>query len=472
MKDASSSTNILKYTPASPNYSPASPRNTFSDTSEDPYEDQLVPISVSPFYDDPYMKVIQAYYATNELPIPPPPAPIAPSTVLPPSLIAGLQKKQMRHDDEVVLAHVRISTLEMIIEDIQVRHRSDIRSLLDTIRELKNNKDTKTPIGSPMPLSPSSSVGSSSLVRSTTPSPDHPFDESIFAELDNSLWIIPPLLGSEPISKEPNEMAPKRTSTSAASAMTQTAIKKLVVDSVVAALEAQAGTMANTDNTNRNTEQGEAHVARKCSYKEFMSCQPFNFKGTEGAVGLIRWFQRSESVFSRSNCTEDCKVKFATGYYPKSIEGNVTTSKPHTLEEAINITQRLMDQNRRQETFRAYTTTPAENSSSPSSEFPMEWLTNSPNLEPQPENILQRRITGNKKEVLVKWKHHDTSEATWEDWLEFMYRFLVFVGHEDMSAVQEETNDTPEPSATVQTKATQDKARPTRIIKKPARYLE
>ncbi|GJU37533.1 hypothetical protein Tco_1185887 [Tanacetum coccineum] len=108
-------------------------------------------------------------------------------------------------------------------------------------------------------------------------------------------------------------MAPKRTSTSAAPAMTQAAIRKLVADSVVAALEAQAATMANADNTNRNTEQGETPVARKCSYKEFMSCQPFNFKGTEGAVSLIRWFERTKLVFSRSNCTEDYKVKFATG---------------------------------------------------------------------------------------------------------------------------------------------------------------
>ncbi|GKF85155.1 hypothetical protein Tco_0250053, partial [Tanacetum coccineum] len=29
---------------------------------------------------------------------------------------------------------------------------------------------------------------------------------------------------------------------------------------------------------------------------------------------------------------------------PRSIEGNVTASKPQTLEEAINISQRLMDQ--------------------------------------------------------------------------------------------------------------------------------
>ncbi|GJY27911.1 hypothetical protein Tco_0403678, partial [Tanacetum coccineum] len=108
-------------------------------------------------------------------------------------------------------------------------------------------------------------------------------------------------------------MSPKRTSTSAALAMSQATIRKLVADSVAAALEAQAATMANADNTNMNIGQRETPVARKCSYKEFMSCQTFNFKGTEGTVGLIRWFERTESVYSRRNCTKDCKVKFATG---------------------------------------------------------------------------------------------------------------------------------------------------------------
>ncbi|GJX16340.1 reverse transcriptase domain-containing protein [Tanacetum coccineum] len=166
-----------------------------------------------------------------------------------------------------------------------------------------------------------------------------------------------------------------------------------------------------------------------------VSYQPFYFNGTEGAVDLIRWFERTESVFSRSNCAEENKVTFATGtltddalswwnsyaqpigidqanqitwtelkrlltnkycprtevkkmedeFYnlvvkgndlktyirrfqelallcpnmvpnteklmevfisglPRSIEGNVTASKPQTLEEAINIAQRLMDQ--------------------------------------------------------------------------------------------------------------------------------
>ncbi|GJV13877.1 hypothetical protein Tco_1355418 [Tanacetum coccineum] len=80
-------------------------------------------------------------------------------------------------------------------------------------------------------------------------------------------------------------MPPKRTSTSEAPAMTQAAIKKLVSDSVSATLEAQVANMANTNNT---TGQRETLVARKCSYKEFMSCQPINFKGSKGAVGLIR----------------------------------------------------------------------------------------------------------------------------------------------------------------------------------------
>ncbi|GKB14493.1 reverse transcriptase domain-containing protein [Tanacetum coccineum] len=193
--------------------------------------------------------------------------------------------------------------------------------------------------------------------------------------------------------------------------------------------------MANTDNTNRSTGPIERPVAKRGNYKEFISCQPFYFNGMEGAVGLIRWFEQTELVFSRSNCAEENRVTFATGTLtddalswwnayaqpirieqanrttwtklkrlltnkycprtevkkledelydltvkgndletyirrfreltvlcpnmvpnteklmesfigglPQNIEGNVTASKPQTLEEATNIAQRLMDQ--------------------------------------------------------------------------------------------------------------------------------
>nr|GEZ81116.1 hypothetical protein [Tanacetum cinerariifolium] len=57
--------------------------------------------------------------------------------------------------------------------------------------EISPPKDAETPVESSIPVSTSSSVGSSSPVRLITPPPNYPFDESIFAELDNSLWIIP-----------------------------------------------------------------------------------------------------------------------------------------------------------------------------------------------------------------------------------------------------------------------------------------
>nr|GEY04034.1 reverse transcriptase domain-containing protein [Tanacetum cinerariifolium] len=230
-------------------------------------------------------------------------------------------------------------------------------------------------------------------------------------------------------------MPPKRTSTSATPTMTQDAIRQLVADSFTAALEAQAATMANTKNLNRNTRPRETPIAKRGNYKEFISCQPFYFNGTDGAVGLIRRFERTKSVFYRSNCAKENNVTFATGtltdnalswwnayaqpigieqankttwtelrrlltnkysprnkfkkmedkFYnlfvkgnglktyirrfqelavlypnmvpntkklmevfigglPQSIEGTITASKPQTLEEAINIAQRLMDQ--------------------------------------------------------------------------------------------------------------------------------
>nr|GEU81105.1 putative reverse transcriptase domain-containing protein [Tanacetum cinerariifolium] len=144
--DAFSSTTTPNYTPASPAYSSASPRNAFSDPSEDLSKDLWASLAISPFHDDPYIKVMQAYNATSNESLISPRAPVAPPTVLPPSLvletklqesrtqISGLQREQMGHDDEIVLARIRISTLEMIIEDIQVRLRSDMKSLLNKIR--------------------------------------------------------------------------------------------------------------------------------------------------------------------------------------------------------------------------------------------------------------------------------------------------------------------------------------------------
>ncbi|GJW33464.1 retrotransposon protein, putative, ty1-copia subclass [Tanacetum coccineum] len=89
--DAFSSTNTPEYIPASPDYSLASPGNTSPDPSDDLSKYLLASLAISPFHNDPYIKVMQAYNATsNELPIPLTQAPIAPPTVLPPSPVLPL----------------------------------------------------------------------------------------------------------------------------------------------------------------------------------------------------------------------------------------------------------------------------------------------------------------------------------------------------------------------------------------------
>ncbi|KAM0010005.1 putative transcription factor interactor and regulator CCHC(Zn) family [Helianthus debilis subsp. tardiflorus] len=45
----------------------------------------------------------------------------------------------------------------------------------------------------------------------------------------------------------------------------------------------------------------------------FMDCKPQTFSGTEGAVGLLRWFEKAESVFAMCNCPVGDRVKYATG---------------------------------------------------------------------------------------------------------------------------------------------------------------
>ncbi|GKE08766.1 retrovirus-related pol polyprotein from transposon TNT 1-94 [Tanacetum coccineum] len=108
-----------------------------------------------------------------------------------------------------------------------------------------------------------------------------------------------------------NLMEHTSTSTSEASAMTHAAIRKLVADSVATALEAQIAMMTIINNPNKNSGPRKTLVVRKFTYENFMSCQPFYFNGTEGAVGLIHWFERTKSIFSRSNCAKKNKVKFA-----------------------------------------------------------------------------------------------------------------------------------------------------------------
>nr|GEW43180.1 reverse transcriptase domain-containing protein [Tanacetum cinerariifolium] len=200
----------------------------------------------------------------------------------------------------------------------------------------------------------------------------------------SSTSCLPQIFEIGESSRKPNlerheEMPPKRASISEAPSITQSAIRKLVADSVTAALEVQAVTMANANNPNRNTSPTRIPVVKIGNYEEFISCQPFYFNGTKRAVGFIRWFEQTESVFSRSRCAEENKVTFATGTltgdalswwnaYPqpmgieRTFNNNSRNNKNYRNTNTNNrYNDRQPQQNQRQEAARAYAVTPAKN---------------------------------------------------------------------------------------------------------------
>ncbi|GKC62679.1 reverse transcriptase domain-containing protein [Tanacetum coccineum] len=123
-------------------------------------------------------------------------------------------------------------------------------------------------------------------------------------------------------------MPPKRTSTSETPAITLAAIQQLINDGISSALKAQAASMASDSNPNRNTGPTGTPVAKTGNYKEFVS-----------SVGLIRWFERTELVFSHSHCTEENKVTFATGTLTDdALSWWNAYAQPMGIEQANQIT--------------------------------------------------------------------------------------------------------------------------------------
>nr|GFB44019.1 hypothetical protein [Tanacetum cinerariifolium] len=100
----------------------------------------------------------------------------------------------------------------------------------------------------------------------------------------------------------------------------------------------------NRDESHSLHEDNQRNVqnVRPCFYADFMKCQPLNFKGTEGVVGLTQWIEKMESVFQISGCAIENQVKFATCTL---LDVALTClPKPKTLDETIELANEFMDQ--------------------------------------------------------------------------------------------------------------------------------
>nr|GEW35024.1 hypothetical protein [Tanacetum cinerariifolium] len=97
--------------------------------------------------------------------------------------------------------------------------------------------------------------------------------------------------------------------------MTQAAIRRMIKDSVDAAIVVEWARQANARNDASGSGpvrgQDAAPAVRECTFARFMKCNLAVFHGVEGAVELRRWFEKTKSVFEISECVEGKKVKFA-----------------------------------------------------------------------------------------------------------------------------------------------------------------
>ncbi|GJR36873.1 reverse transcriptase domain-containing protein [Tanacetum coccineum] len=65
--------------------------------------------------------------------------------------------------------------------------------------------------------------------------------------------------------------------------------------------------------TQEETNRGSISSQNKtCNYKKFHAVMHESFRGTEGVVGLTRWFEKLESQFGINNVVEGDRVKFAS----------------------------------------------------------------------------------------------------------------------------------------------------------------
>ncbi|GJR89849.1 putative reverse transcriptase domain-containing protein [Tanacetum coccineum] len=86
-------------------------------------------------------------------------------------------------------------------------------------------------------------------------------------------------------------------------------------ENVDATIAAERARHANAGNDTRGSGpargQDATPAARECTFAGFIKCNPTAFCGTEGVVELLRWFEKTKSVFGISDCAEGKKVRFA-----------------------------------------------------------------------------------------------------------------------------------------------------------------
>nr|GEW29480.1 hypothetical protein [Tanacetum cinerariifolium] len=275
-----------EYVSVVPDYSPASPGKTYSSASNN-LTDVIPPTSsnFSLFHDDPYTSIMNAYatFTPSPIPIPPPlikPPSESPEFFPPKELLSPRKQKQNQYFQDYEMGESsHNSTLE--------QHGKQIEEILNHLDEL--------------PLDRIEQI-------------EDDVEGLVQRQVINTKAIPFVLLLSMP---------PKRSSTSEASTMFQDAIRKLVADSVAAALETQTTTMAEAENSIREIPR--------------LIDQVIKHNSIQGTNDHKRKFEDKRNISSNNN--------YCNNYQ------NIRNNRMNDFRQ----------QNRKPETFKSYAATPTEN---------------------------------------------------------------------------------------------------------------
>ncbi|GKB09690.1 putative reverse transcriptase domain-containing protein [Tanacetum coccineum] len=122
------------------------------------------------------------------------------------------------------------------------------------------------------------------------------------------------------------------------------------------------GGNGNRGRGNGNTSNGGNGngVAQECTFQDFLKCKPHNFSGTEGVVGLTRWFEKMETrtigvdvayamnwaglmkLMTEVYCPRNEIQKMETELWNLTVKGNDLTAYTQRFQELILLCTRMV----------------------------------------------------------------------------------------------------------------------------------
>ncbi|GKB92011.1 putative reverse transcriptase domain-containing protein [Tanacetum coccineum] len=156
--------------------------------------------------------------------------------------------------------------------------------------------------------------------------------------------------------------------------MTPDAIEELVAQHVADELatykanqNARNGNGSGSGNRSRSQSDGRSdtrrivHTTRGCTYKEFLNCQPLNFKGSKGGLkyaactllnDALTWWNSHARIVGLNEANEMSwkemmkkkKVEMYIYGLPDSIQWNANSAGPMRMQDVVKLENILMDQ--------------------------------------------------------------------------------------------------------------------------------